>query len=77
VGAVGVEEGRPQWQSEASAPAGSAAYVLEGRLLQPDGKVQRLAEQPAIVNISTPWFSQFDVDEGQNGLETRAICVRR
>jgi hypothetical protein len=52
-----------------------AAYVLGGQPLWLDGKAQQLDDEPVIEGISTSGFSQFDVDEGRNGLGTQVICV--
>lgn len=41
----------------------------------PGGKVQRLADEPALDDISTMRFSQFGVDQGQHGAQTQALWV--
>ena len=59
---AGVEEGYVLSVAEASAPVDLVAYVLEAQLLQFGGRGQRLAGEPAIDDISSLEFSQFDVD---------------
>ena len=71
---MGAEEGAAQWRDEALALVASAAYVSEGQLLWVNGKVQQLGEKP-VGGISTLGFSQVDVDEGRNELETGVIFV--
>lgn len=71
---MGAEEGAARWRDEALALVASAAYVSEGRPLWMSGKVQQLGEKP-VEGISMLRFSQVDVDEGRNELETGVILV--